>query len=180
MPGVVLTCDAENQLGADTPAGAVDTPPADGAPVAAADDAMPPADDAMPPADDAMAPGDDAAPAGAAGAAPDVAELAALATPFKSTADKDYIPKNVPAGATPVQDLAGAVVDSATACAELCLKTAGCNMATWLLELKGGKNCYVKTVGAPCVVPPDAEALPGAYLLLAQTPGCTCPTSPVL
>jgi hypothetical protein len=37
-------------------------------------------------------------------------------------------------------------------------------------------NCWLKTIGVPCVLPEYAEAYLNSYLLMRQVPGCEPPS----
>lgn len=134
---------------------------------------------AAPPTDAAVAPEEEvAAVPVSADAIPSEMELMGLATPYVATADVDYSPMDPGAaapGATTVEDLAPSSQLTATACAEACIALPGCNAATWMganPTWMNKNNCFLKTFGSECVVPPEAIAMPGAYLMIAQTDTC--------
>ena len=63
---------------------------------------------------------------------PDMAALMALDPPYVATENVEYTPLRAPASGPAVMDIGmGLIKTSATACAQECSDTDGCNMATW-------------------------------------------------
>ena len=112
---------------------------------------------------------------------PDNAELAALSTPFVATGDINFTPHDVNTTSGTSANLGSSLQPTATACAKVCLATADCNAFTWMgsnPEWTREETCWLKAIGPGCVPPRASVRVPGAFLVMAQTP--YCPPVPAL
>jgi hypothetical protein len=98
----------------------------------------------------------------------------------------DYVSSDVSPTAIDIVDLgSGFVVWDDFECADKCEAAPGCNAASFYNRMPkskwpGKKNCWLKTIAVPCVVPADAQIdNPWVTLLMKQTDrgGQTCTLS---
>jgi hypothetical protein len=114
----------------------------------------------------------------------DTASLQSLSTPFKALQNVDYnkAQPGKPAPALALKDIpdGGVAAADIVECANLCIQTPPCNMASWYGESQqwtDPRNCWLKELEQPCQYPPDLEKdhSDNRYLLLARPPTCAPP-----
>jgi hypothetical protein len=98
----------------------------------------------------------------------------------------DYIPSDETPTAVMVEDIGGgSVAVDETACADECDAAVGCNAASYYgllpeADWPAKKNCWLKTIAVPCVLPPDVQTETPLAMLIMKTTGEACALSPHL